>query len=249
MSIVWLILGVLCLIYYTICVSYAGFGTAFAFVWLLAGGVFLVLSLICHLARKNIIVIPMWLKIVFWSVFALGLAIFIILESCVISGMISRPQKDCEYVIVLGAQVRGTRITKSLAKRLDAAFDYYVENPDSTFIVSGGQGRGEDISEASAMADYLIRKGVPQNKIILEDRSTDTNENISFSMEFITDKNAKVAIVTNNFHVFRAVHIARAKGLTNVCGIAASSDEILFVNYCVREAVGIMKDFLVGNLN
>ncbi len=248
MGIVWFVLGAVCLIYYIICVSYAGFGTAFAFVWVIAGGAFFVLSLVCSLVKRNVLVIPVWLKIVFWSIFAVGMIVFVILEGCVISGMTSKPEENCDYVIVLGAQVRGTRITKSLARRLDAALEYYQNNPDATIIVSGGQGRGEDISEAAAMAGYLTEKGVPADKIILEDKSTNTNENLEFSIELIGNKDARVAIVTNNFHIFRAVGIAKAKGLSNVCGVPAASDEILFINYCVREAVGIMKDWAVGNL-
>lgn len=249
MSIIWFILGILCLVYYIICVSYAGFGTAFAFVWAIASGAFFVLSVVFHLAKLGIILVPGRLKIAFWAVMATGIIVFLIFESCVISGMISKPEKDCEYVLVLGAQIRGTRITKSLARRLEAAYDYYLENPNVTIIVSGGQGKGEDMTEAQAMASYLIGKGIPRSQIILEDKSTDTNENILFSMQYIKNKDAKIAIASNNFHIFRAVHIARAKGLSNVCGIPAASDEILFINYCVRESIGVAKDWLFGNFS
>lgn len=248
MSIFWLVIGAICLVYYFICVAYAGFGTAFAFVWAIVGSGSLLLSFICRQAAKGIITIPMWLKVAFWSVIGLGLALFIVLEICVLTGVNSKPQEDCDYVIVLGAQVRGTRITKSLARRLDAAYEYHLKNPDAIIIVSGGKGNGEDVSEAQAMTEYLIAKGVPAQSIIMEDKSTNTNENLEFSMEFIEDKSSSVAIVTNDFHIFRAIHIAKKKGLDNVCGVPAPSDEILFINYYVREAIGILKDFLVGNL-
>lgn len=249
MGIFWLILGAVCLIYYIICVSYAGFGTAFAFIWAIAGVVFFMLATVCILESKEIITIPGWLKITFGAVFTSVVVAFLIFEGCVIKGMAGRPDNDCEFVIVLGAQIRGTRVTKSLAKRLDAAYEYYRENPDVTIIVSGGRGRGEDVTEAEAMADYLEDKGVPSEKILKEDKSTDTNENILYSSELIKNKNAKVAIATSNFHIFRAIHIAKAKGLVNVSGIPAGSDEILFINYCVREAVGIAKDWAFGNFN
>ncbi|MGN0481227.1 MAG: YdcF family protein [Lachnospiraceae bacterium] len=249
MGVFWLILGAVCLIYYIVCVSYAGFGTAFAFVWAIGACIFFMLATICTLAKKEIIMIPVWLKITFWTVFAICLVAFLIFEVCVIKGMMSKPEKDCEFVIVLGAQIRGTRVTKSLAKRLDAAYEYYRKNPDVTIIVSGGRGRGEDVTEAEAMADYLEEKGVPSEKILKEDKSTDTNENLLYSIRLIQDKNAKVAIATSNFHIFRAIHIAKAKGLVNVSGIPAESDEILFINYCVREAVGIAKDWAFGNFN
>lgn len=249
MGIVCIMIGIMCLIYYTICVSYAGFGTAFAFVWAIAGGAFCVLGIICILVKKEIIIIPLWLKVLFWVAFSICVIAFAIFESCVISGMTSKPEDNCEYIIVLGAQVRGTRITKSLARRLEAAYEYYEKFPDTKIIVSGGQGKGEDISEADAMAGYLIAKGVPASKIIREDKSTDTNENFEFSLRYIDNKNAKIAVVSNNFHIFRAIHLAKAKGLTNVSGVPAASDEILFINYCVREAVGIAKDWAFGNFN
>ena len=81
----------------------------------------------------------------------------------------------------------------------------------------------------------------------MEDKSTDTNENMKYSIQYIDNYNASIGIVTNNFHIFRAKLLARGKGLTNVCGIASPSDEVLFVNYMVREAVGIVKDFVYGN--
>ena len=74
-----------------------------------------------------------------------------------------------------------------------------------------------------------------------------SNENMKYSIQYIDNYNASIGIVTNNFHIFRAKLLARGKGLTNVCGIASPSDEVLFVNYMVREAVGIVKDFVYGN--
>lgn len=247
MSVIWLILAVLCFVYYIVCISYAGIGTAFAFVWAVAAGVFALLSVVCRLSKKGIWNVPGGLKILFCVAAALGLVIFLILEVCIVSGMYATPKEKCDYVIVLGAQVRGTTVSKSLARRLDAAFAYYQENPEIIFIVSGGQGKGEDISEAEAMKRYLMEKGVPERQILKEDRSTDTNENLTFSKALIEKEDAAIAIATNDFHIFRAIHLAKGKGLENVSGIPAPSDEILFVNYMVREAVGVLKDFLFGN--
>lgn len=247
MSIIWLILAVLCFVYYIVCISYAGIGTAFAFVWAVAAGIFALLSVLCRLSEKGIWLIPGWLKILFFAVAAMGLVTFIILEACIVSGMYAVPEEKCDYVIVLGAQVRGTRVSKSLARRLDAAYAYYQNNPETIIIVSGGQGKGEDISEAEAMKRYLVEKGVPEEKILKEDRSADTNENLRFSLELMEKENPKVAIATNDFHIFRAIHLAKGKGLENVSGIPAPSDEILFINYMVREAVGVLKDFLFGH--
>lgn len=97
------------------------------------------------------------------------------------------------------------------------------------------------------MYEYLCSRGISSERIVMEDKSTDTNENMLYSVRHIDDCNAKVGIVTNDFHIFRAKLLARGKGLNNICGIPAPSDEVLFVNYMVREAVGIVKDFVYGN--
>ena len=66
--------------------------------------------------------------------------------------MKQKPRDNCDYIIVLGCQIRGERITKSLKKRLDAAYDYAINNPDTKIIVSGGQGKGESKTEALAVS-------------------------------------------------------------------------------------------------
>ena len=105
----------------------------------------------------------------------------------------------------------------------------------------------EDISEAQAMYDYLVQNGISKDRIIREDKSTNTEENFRFSESYIQNKSAKVGIVTNNFHIYRAKKLARAKGLENITGKPASRDNILFINYMVRESIGVIKDFICGN--
>ena len=153
-----------------------------------------------------------------------------------------------DYLIVLGAQIRGTRITNSLYKRLKTAETYLKENPDTLVIVSGGQGSGEDITEAQAMKEFLIENGIREDRILVEDKSTNTHENILYSKKLINRADAKVAVVTNGFHIFRSIGIAKKQGLENVQGLSAPSDPILLVNYYIREVFGVVKDFLFGNM-
>ena len=98
------------------------------------------------------------------------------------------------------------------------------------------------------MYRYLADKGIAPQRLILEDRSTDTSENIACSMALIGRTDAKVGIVTNNFHVFRGVRLAKAAGLTDVCGIAARSDPLFQLNNMVREFFGVVKDTVCGNM-
>lgn len=139
-------------------------------------------------------------------------------------------------------------MSKALKRRLDTALIYLNDNPDSKIIVSGGQGKGEEISEALAMKNYLVSMGINEMRIMMEDQSTNTEENIRFSQSFINGKNQKIVVVTNKFHVFRATLIAKKQGMINVEGLGAPTDDILVIHYHVREFFAIVKDKIVGNI-
>ena len=140
-----------------------------------------------------------------------------------------------EWIIVLGAQVRGRKITDSLKRRLDSALEYLKEHPDVHVIVSGGQGNDEEVTEAYAMAQYLERAGIDCRRIIQEDASVNTLENLKFSRKLIADVDTPVGIVSNNFHVYRALRLAKKQGYAKPCGIPAKSDARYQVHYLVRE--------------
>ena len=248
-TIIFGILAALCMTYFVVIISYAGMSSSFSAVWLAAAAVFAVLAAAAFIVRRRNISVPAGLKAAFGVLFAAAFIFFAVVEGFIISGMNYKTESGLDYVIVLGAQVRGTRITKSLAKRLEKALWYLEENPGTVAVVSGGQGNGEDISEARAMRDYLVSKGISEDRIIMEDKSTNTGENIDFSMKLIAQDaetdSPRIGIITNNFHVYRAVKICEGRGYS-VNGIAASSDEILFVNYMVREFFAVVKYKLSG---
>ena len=149
-------------------------------------------------------------------------------------------KEELPDLIVLGAQVRGERITDSLKRRLDAALLYHQVCSSVKIIVSGGQGKGEDVSEAYAMAQYLREHGVKDEQIMLEDQSRTTRENLRFSKAYLEELKTPVGIVTNNFHLFRALLIGRSEGYENLTGIAAGCNRILFLNYMVREFFAVV---------
>lgn len=156
------------------------------------------------------------------------------------------PSKDAT-VVVLGCRVYGERASLMLRERLDAAVEYLEENPEAKCVVSGGQGPGENISEAECMYRYLINKGIDSNRIYKEDQSTSTEENLGFSMEVImkNELNTEVAIVSNEFHLYRAYRYARQTGLETGC-IPAHTAEWLFPTYYVRELYGIVFEWFVS---
>lgn len=148
-------------------------------------------------------------------------------------------KKDCTLV-VLGCKVYGTKASRILMERIDAAFRYLSKHENVYCVVSGGKGDDEDISEAECMYQTLIQMGVDEARIYREPNSVNTRQNIAFSMEIIKDNHLPqtLAIVTNEFHLYRALKIARKQGY-HACGIPAKTAWWLFPTYYVRELICI----------
>lgn len=178
--------------------------------------------------------VPHPVKIFAGMIVCIGLLVFCIVEGCVISQMHADGRGGLDYIIVLGAQVRKDGPSPVLKYRLDKAVEYLNENPDTVCIVSGGQGSNEPWTEAEGMAQYLQEKGIDTARILTEDQSQTTEQNITNS-KMLMKEGASVGIVTNNFHVFRALQIAKKYGLSDVCGIAADSTPKYLPNNMLRE--------------
>lgn len=156
---------------------------------------------------------------------------------------------DLDYIVVLGAQIYDNGSpSPSLKYRLDAAVNYLRENPRTICIVSGGKGPNEPYPEAQGMASYLRKHGVESERIIEEPRSTTTRENVENAKALMDSHTSSVGIVTNNFHVYRAVRTARKAGLANACGIAGYSTPLYLPNNLLRECLALIKDVATGNV-
>lgn len=171
------------------------------------------------------------------------------LGTMVADGVTARyePEKDKDYLIVLGCAIRrdGTP-TPLLRGRLERALRFARDQEAQTgrapiFVLSGGQGADETVSEAECMRRWLAEQGVPAERMLLEDRSTDTAENMAFSKEliFARDPAARVAFSTDKFHVFRAGLKARRVKLRAV-GMGSKSKWYFWPNAAVREFVGLL---------
>ncbi len=150
-----------------------------------------------------------------------------------------------DAVIVLGAGIRGDRVTVPLAYRLNAAIDYHKKNPEAYIVVTGGQGFQETISEAEAMERYLVRRGVNPEKIVKEERATSTNENMEFSKNILDvyfgEKDYTVVVITNNFHIYRGVQIAKLEGFENVHHKHADLKWYNMAPCYLRESLAVLK--------
>ena len=232
-------------ILYGLLILQVGSGTGFWIIWEMIGVFFCVWAI---LLQKNFFDSHRKLKIIFHSMLIVGIAVITMLCGMIAREFKSKGHQNLDYIIVLGAQVREDGPSVVLKYRLDTAIRYLNDNPSSGCIVSGGQGYNEPFSEAEGMHDYLVENGIDSERIILEDQSTNTVENIRNSKVLFDDSYNSVGIVTNNFHTFRAVQISKKQGLRNVSGIAAESNIIYLPNNVLRECCGILKDWLYGNI-
>lgn len=244
-QIIFLTTGILSLIYYgVICIALKKWDSTFSRFWLLTG-----MAELAGYGLEKAEWIPQAAK----GLLLVGAASFLITEWKIITGM--KPEKqymekrkkkmnDETWIIVLGAQVRGRKITDSLKRRLDTALEYLRKYPQMRVVVSGGKGRGEDVTEAFAMSEYLELHGIEKKRILQETESVSTLENLKYSKKLLNGYKGPVGIVSNNFHVYRACLYAGRAGFTDAYPIAAGCHPLLFPNYMVRECMAVWKLWL-----
>ena len=154
--------------------------------------------------------------------------------------------EDIDFVVILGAGLDGTQLSKTLKQRLDQAIEFLNHNEEIRIILSGGQGPGEAISEAEAMGEYLIRNGIEKERLIYENKSTTTKENLQNS-EAIIEKlgvpNPKIMIITSDYHMYRAKMIAKKLNIS-AYGIASETPIFIRINYLIREYFAVIKTFI-----
>jgi uncharacterized SAM-binding protein YcdF (DUF218 family) len=172
-----------------------------------------------------------WITRTYLSLLTIVLAVFIIYEGIIIHAARSEPIDDADYIIVLGARVVGTNPGRPLWERIKTAHDYLEKNPNTIAILSGGQGSDELISEARCMFNELTRMGIDPSRLIMEDKSTSTFENMTFSLEHIKGEDVSVGIVTNGFHIYRSLRLFCQVSGYDGFAIAAHDGEFGFIPY------------------
>ena len=189
-----------------------------------------------------------WKKWIVWGIAAMILLIvgLINLESiCLVRAACKKPSPE-STVVVLGCRVYGENPSLSLVERLEAAYTYLQEHEEAACVLSGGQGKGEDISEAECMYRYLVDKGIAPSRLFKEEKSTSTRENLSFSITVIEENglNPKIAIATSEYHEYRAAKIAESLGV-ECAAVPAHTAIWLFPTYYVRELYAILYEWLI----
>ncbi len=242
-----MLLGLFSLGYYLVIVFYAGVKVNFSWIWCLGGIGGISVGLILRYLINTGFPVPNWLLGLAYTLIIIAVMAFLSLEGLLFFHSHHKAGKGMDYLLVLGAQISENKVTKNLKKRLDTAITYLNENPDTLVIVSGGKAKQEQLSEAAVMKAYLLEKGTGEGRIITEERSENTTGNMRYSKELMR-ANSTVAIVTNGFHMFRSTRLARKQGIIKVSALTAPTDPVMCLHYYVREAAGIVKDGLLGNL-
>ncbi|SDF58478.1 YdcF family protein [Sporolituus thermophilus] len=172
----------------------------------------------------------------------LVLILFLAVEVPIIAvGQLAKPEPG-DVIIVLGAKLIGHEPSTMLRLRLDEAAKLYQAGYAPFIIVSGAQGRDEAVSEATAMHDYLIAHGIPADRILVEDKSFSTQQNLANSLAIMRERNLKRAIIVSN-----ASHIRRALVIAHNLGMEASgapapmaNNAYLTAKQYVREAAAML---------
>lgn len=241
-----LALGIAMIAYYLALGIFVRFGQSLQFLWLLGGIVLVARFAFWHWADRSghlphsPLLLP--LRILLLS----GVALFLISEVLILLPGLSDAPAGLDYIVVLGARVNGTEPSGALRNRTDAAGAYLEANPEAMAVLSGGQGEGEDISEAQCMYERLLARGIAPERLVLEGRSTDTSENLRFSRELIP-ANARVGLVTNDFHICRSLGLARGLGWA-VEPIPVATSALSMPHYLMREFIGICYELVRGNI-
>ena len=178
-----------------------------------------------------------------------GLSGFLLMQGLIMSSARTE-DADVDALIVLGAGLRNNSPSMILRTRLNAAIRYLEARDGVPVIVSGGLGRGETITEAEAMFRYLSTRGVDESLIWKEEESTSTRENLAFSLALMEEhgldvENATVAIVSNEFHLYRAKLIAGKAGVEAVGVAAQTPGANLRALYFFREAFALANEVLL----
>lgn len=188
------------------------------------------------------------LKVVLTCFVILVAVVMTISEIPVITHMHKREKAQSDYCIVLGAGVHGKTPSRVLNQRIKATYDFLTEHPQAKAILSGGQGPGEDITEASCMKEKLVEMGIDEKRLYLEEKSTSTKENFMFSkkiLEEIAPGTKEITVISSDTHLYRACYIASEEGFSAKGYYAYTDYHVLRFTYMLREGVAVWKEWIL----
>ena len=247
----FLTIGILCF-FYTFAMYFTGFGGFLSFVWLIPA--FLGILWAGMLAGK--VNLRKWQKRAMWYVLTPIIVFFLVVEVIIFTGFIEKPKEEPEYIVVLGTTVYEHGPCYLLRQRLKEAVKWADAYENAIIVVTGGQGKTEPFTEGAEMKRYLIEElGVAEDRILVEEASVNTYENMKFTGGILEKEEDNFSyektpdlVVTNNFHMYRAIKIAKKAGYGNVSGAPSGTYIFLFPHYMVREFCAILKNLALGRM-
>lgn len=166
----------------------------------------------------------------------------------ILIGVKSQPAVSCDYLIVLGAGVEGDTPSPILQDRIEMAYAYLTEHPDTICIATGGKGDDENIAEAQCIFNHLTAMGIGEDRIWMEDQATSTVENFQYSIALLEEETGSVpesvGVLSNEFHLFRASLMAKKQGLKSIFVAAPTSNTGVRIGYTIRE-IFVLWNYLI----
>ena len=168
----------------------------------------------------------------------------------ILIGVKSQPAVSCDYLIVLGAGVEGDTPSPILQDRIEMAYAYLTEHPDTICIATGGKGDDENIAEAQCIFNHLTAMGIGEDRIWMEDQATSTVENFQYSIALLEEETGSVpesvGVLSNEFHLFRASLMAKKQGLKPIFVAAPTSNTGVRIGYTIREIFVLWNYLILG---
>ncbi len=271
MMLLFVILAIASVIYGILLAMQTNIFASQNWIWFVIAALFFVFAIILYINKKRSNLLP--LVVGMYTILIAAVLAFAITEAVIING--SRPEDvaNLDYIIVLGAGIKDeSEPGESLKLRLDKAIEYLENNERTKAVLSGGKGSDEPCEEALVMANYMTKRGIAPDRLFLELQSRDTSENIVYSMALIADQRVRgqktnpklalapgpakqveskpstIGILTNDFHLYRALQTAKKESIESVYGIAAKTPTFLTVHLYVREFFAVIRDKLYGDI-
>lgn len=226
--------------------------TSFTHVWSIAGGYLIFVGIYRLKNKKSFISCwKKWVKILVGSLFSFGVLISVVNLIFILNPKKTSLSEKADYVILLGGGIdKNGNIPEIVEKRVEKTAEYLLVNKDAICVVSGGQVHWSNFAEAPALKESLISKGIEEHRIFIEDQALDTIQNLKYGAEVLSKNtgksaeeilNSKVVVVTSNFHLARALRIAKRLGYSNVKGLGTKIVFYKVPNSYAREIAAYVK--------
>jgi len=247
------ILGSLCVLYYILVRIFCG-AIVSLWIWLVIGITLLLKSTVCILTREyadvRIKKVVKLLSDIYDTAFGLFLVSFICFLVFVFSGMTEKHTDtqldDCDVCLILGAAVYDDKPSPILEERINTAYKFLKKNRNAVAVCTGGIGSKASVSEAECIKRELVKRGISDDRLITEDKSGTTAENMKFALGLIPFEYDTIAVITSGFHVSRAKFILSELTNSRVIGIPSPGGGALLPHYVLREYVVFAVDVICG---